>query len=35
MRQFVQGEVDGPVPFHVHSEAYRDDLKLESEERNW
>ena len=35
LRQFVQGEVDGPVPFHVHSEAYRDDLKLESEERNW
>ena len=29
VRQFVNGEVDGPVPFHVSSKPYREDLGLE------
>ena len=29
VRQFVNGEVDGPVPFHVSSKPYREDLELE------
>ena len=28
VQQFVNGEVDGPVPFHVPSRSYRDDLAL-------
>ena len=29
VQQFVNGEVDGPVPFHVRSRSYRQDLALE------
>ena len=32
VQQFVNGEVDGPVPFHVRSRSYRDDLALEHSE---
>ena len=28
VQQFVNGEVDGPVPFHVRSRSYREDLAL-------
>ena len=32
VQQFVNGEVDGPVPFHVRSRSYREDLALEQSE---
>jgi len=32
VQQFVNGEVDGPVPFHVRSRNYREDLALEQSE---
>ena len=32
VQQFVNGEVDGPVPFHVRSRSYREDLALEHNE---
>jgi len=32
VQQFVNGEVDGPVPFHVRSRSYRKDLALEQSE---
>jgi phospholipid/cholesterol/gamma-HCH transport system ATP-binding protein len=28
VRQFVQGEIDGPVPFHYPAAAYADDVQL-------
>ena len=28
VRQFVNGEVDGPVPFHVPSKPYQEDLEV-------
>ncbi len=30
VRQFVYGEMDGPVPFHLHAGDYRQDLNLTS-----
>lgn len=32
VQQFVKGEVDGPVPFHVPSRSYAEDLVLENSE---
>ena len=32
VQQFVNGEVDGPVPFHVRSRSYGEDLALEQSE---
>jgi len=32
VQQFVNGEVDGPVPFHVRAKGYREDLALEQSE---
>lgn len=35
VRQFMQGDPDGPVPFHFPADSFTDDLFKEGDEKRW